>query len=69
MVGILYKSLESESMCANFIYKIVNIYDEEKTGRVRILRDKEKTTLTLITCTKDDKYHQTVYIAELIGIE
>ena len=52
-----------------YTYKIVNIYDEEKTGRVRIFRDKEKTTLTLITCTKDDDYHQTVYIAELINIE
>ena len=52
-----------------YIYKIVNIYDEYKTGRVRIFRNKEKTTLTLITCTKDDDYHQTVYIAELIEIE
>ena len=52
-----------------YTYKIVNIYDEEKTGRVRIFRDKEKTTLTLITCTKDDDYHQTVYIAELIEVE
>ena len=54
---------------SKYIYKIVNIYDENKTGRVRIFRDKEKTTLTLITCTKDDDYHQTVYIAELIGVE
>ena len=54
---------------SKYIYKIVNIYNENKTGRVRIFRDKEKTTLTLITCTKDDDYHQTVYIAELIGVE
>ena len=52
-----------------YIYKIVNIYYEEKKGSVRILRDKEKTSLTLITCTKDDKNHQTVYIAELITVE
>lgn len=52
-----------------YIYKIVNIYYEKKNGSVRIFRDKEETTLTLITCTKDDDNHQTVYIAELIGIE
>ena len=48
------------------IIKIVDIYYEKKTGTVRILRDKNKTTLTLITCTKDDEAHQTIYIAELI---
>ena len=52
-----------------YIYKIYKIYDEEKNGTVRILRDREKTSLTLITCTKDDDYHQTVYIAELIEKE
>jgi len=54
---------------SKYIYKIVKIYNEEKTGSVRIFRNKEKTTLTLITCTKDDDYHQTIYIAELINIE
>lgn len=53
----------------NYIYKIDKIYNEEKTGRVRILRNKSKTTLTLITCTKDDNYHQTIYIAYLISVE
>ena len=38
-----------------YTYKIVNIYYEQKDGDVRILRNKEKTTLTLITCTKVDK--------------
>ena len=52
-----------------YIYKIVKIYNEKKKGTVRILRDREKTSLTLITCTKDDDYHQTVYIAELINKE
>ena len=50
----------------DYTYKITKIYNEEKTGTVRILRDRNKTTLTLITCTKDDNYHQTIYIAELI---
>lgn len=49
-----------------YTYKITDIYYEKKTGTVRILRDNNKTTLTLITCTKDDEAHQTIYIAELI---
>lgn len=52
----------------SYIYKITNIYNEKKTGSVRIFRDNNKTTLTLITCTKDDDYHQTIYISELIDI-
>ena len=52
-----------------YVYKIDKIYNEKKTGRVRILRNKNNTTLTLITCTKDDNYHQTVYIAYLISVE
>lgn len=52
-----------------YTYKIVNIYYEEKDGDVRIFRNKDKNTLTLITCTKDDNTKQTIYIAELINIE
>ena len=51
----------------DYIYKIDNIYNEEKTGTVRIYRKRNETTLTLITCTKDDDYHQTIYIAYLIN--
>lgn len=47
-------------------YKIVNIYYEPKIGKVAIERDMNKTTLTLITCTKNNKKTQTVYIAELV---
>lgn len=50
-------------------YSIVNIYKEDKDGSVNIYRNSDKTTLTLITCTKDDKLHQTIYILELIGVE
>ncbi len=50
----------------DYIYKITKIYNEKKTGTVRILRNKNKTSLTLITCTNGDNYHQTIYIAELI---
>ena len=50
----------------DYIYKITKIYNEKKTGIVRILRNRNKTSLTLITCTNGDNYHQTIYIAELI---
>lgn len=50
-------------------YSIVNIYNQVKDGTIDIYRDQNKTTLTLITCTKDDKNSQTVYILELIGVE
>lgn len=50
-----------------YIYKITKIYLQDKTGQIGIYRDSNKTTLTLVTCTKDDKNHQTIYIAELIS--
>ena len=53
----------------NYKYKITNIYKEKNTGTVSIKRNYDKTTLTLITCTKDDDTHQTIYIAELISQE
>lgn len=49
-----------------YTYKIVKIYEQEKTGTAKIYRDTTKTTLTLITCTKDNDYKQTIYIAELV---
>lgn len=48
-----------------YTYKIVNIYNVPKTGKVRIIRDVNKTCLTLITCTYKSKTQQTVYILEL----
>lgn len=48
-------------------YNIVNIYEVQKNGIVRIKRNTNKTTLTMITCTKNNDYTQTVYIAELVG--
>ena len=46
-------------------YEIVNIYEVEKTGSVAIYRNYKKSTLTLITCTRNSKTKQTVYILEL----
>lgn len=48
-----------------YTYKIVNIYNVPKTGKVRINRNVHKTCLTLITCTYKSKKEQTVYILEL----
>ena len=48
-------------------YQIVNIYTVPKTGKVAIHRNYNRTTLTLITCTKNDDTTQTVYIAELVS--
>lgn len=45
-------------------YKIVDIYDIEKTGTAEIIRNKNKTTLTLITCRHNTK-KQIVIICEL----
>lgn len=52
-----------------YTYHIVNIYEQEKTGKIAIYRDLNKTTMTLVTCTKDSKTKQTVYILELTNIE
>ncbi|MBR5370091.1 MAG: sortase [Bacilli bacterium] len=48
-------------------YQVVNIYDVEKNGIAVIKRNTERTTLTLITCTKDNAFSQTIYILELVG--
>lgn len=48
-----------------YIYKIVNVYTQPKTGTIAIYRDYDKTTLTLVTCTNNDSKTQTIYIAEL----
>lgn len=49
-----------------YTYQLVNIYDVAKTGKVKIVRSYEKTTLTLITCTKNNDQAQTVYILEQV---
>ena len=47
-------------------YRFVNSYQVEKNGNGEIIRNYDKTTLTLITCTNDNDSSQTVYIAELV---
>lgn len=51
----------------SYQYEIVNIYNVDKNGSVKIVRNYDKTVLTLITCTKDDDTKQTIYIAELVS--
>ena len=52
-----------------YTYKFVNIYKASKTGTISIYRNTKKTTLTLVTCTNDDKTTQTIYIGELESVE
>ncbi len=47
-------------------YQLVNMYDVPKTGKVKIIRNYDKTVLTLITCTRNSDSLQTVYIFELV---
>ena len=49
-----------------YTYKLVNVYDVVKNGKVKIVRSYDKTTLTLITCTINNDKAQTVYILELV---
>lgn len=52
-----------------YIYKITNIYTQAKVGRLSVYRKKDTTSLTLITCTKDDESTQTVYVLDLVSVE
>lgn len=49
-----------------YIYKIDKYYKIEKNGKALIDRDKNKKTITLITCDSKDKTKQLVYIGYLI---
>lgn len=52
-----------------YTYKIEDIYTEIKDGNVTLYRDTNRSTLTMITCTKDDDTRQTIYIAYLQNVE
>lgn len=52
-----------------YTYKIVNIYNEKKDGKITIHKDSDIRTITLITCTLNDNNMQTVYIGNLVNIE
>lgn len=50
-----------------YTYKITDIYTVAKTGKAEIKRKKGVSSITLITCTKNDSSTQTIYIGELIN--
>ena len=58
----LYK-LETDDEVS--IFYVVNQYDIEKTGTANIVRNAEKSTLTLITC-RHNTNKQIIYICELV---
>lgn len=49
-----------------YIYKINNNYEVKKDGSVEIIRNRNKNTITLITCKKDSNDKQLVYIGYLV---
>ncbi|MBR2997532.1 MAG: sortase [Bacilli bacterium] len=61
LVFIYYKGTK-------YIYKINNIYEEEKDGSITIHRDNNRTIIALITC-KSRSNNQYVFIGELINKE
>lgn len=53
----------------NYTYRITDIYTVNKSGTVEVRSNKNKSNITLITCTKNDNTTQTVYLGELISKE
>lgn len=47
-----------------YTYKLVNFYNQPKGSKLKIYRDANKTTMTLITCSMTDKASQTIFIFE-----
>ena len=57
-ISVIYNGYE-------YKYKIVNIYDIEKTGTASIIRNRDKSTLTLVTC-RHNTNKQIIVISELV---
>ena len=57
-IFLVYKNTE-------YKYKVVDIYDIEKTGTAEIIKNKNTTTLTLITC-RHNTNKQIVIICEMV---
>ena len=65
----LYKLVKDDNVSVfyngyEYRYKVVNIYDIDKTGTAHIVRNANKNTLTLITC-RDKTEKQIIIICEL----
>ena len=67
--GLASKHIKGYSFDGGKSWSNSNIYYVEKTGTVQIKRNTKKTTMTLITCTKNNDKLQTVYILELYAID
>ena len=52
-----------------YTYELVSSYEESKDGSLTIKRNANVNTLTLITCTRNNKKTQTVFIFELVSID
>ena len=52
-----------------YTYELTQRYEESKDGSLTIKRNPNVNTLTLITCTRNNKKTQTVFIFELVSID
>jgi len=50
-----------------FQYMLDHFYEDSKNGYANIIRDFSKTTITLITCKRNNPYKQLVFIAYLVN--
>jgi LPXTG-site transpeptidase (sortase) family protein len=46
-----------------YVYRLFSKYEIEKTGVSNIIRDRERNTLTMITCNEENDNKQIIYIA------
>lgn len=51
-----------------YTYKLVESYKVPKVGHITLTRNANINTLTLITCTRNDKKTQTVFNFELVSV-
>ncbi len=51
-----------------YMYRVNNVYKQEKKGYINVSREINKSTLTLITCDKTNKNYQLVFICYLDNI-
>ena len=52
-----------------YIYKLKYVYTVPKVGKITISRNGDINTLTLITCTRNHKKTQTVFVFELESVK
>ena len=62
LINIYHKDIK-------FTYQVVSKYLENKDGNIWIKKDNDKTTLTLTTCSQQEKGKQIVIISNLIKQE